>query len=160
MATNGERGILSPGTLAPDFVLESTQGQVVLSDFRGQPVILVFYPEDQSPVCSSQLALYNESLPIFAEHNAALLAISTDDLAAHRAFAADLNLSFPLLADDNPPGAVAQAFGVYNAANGTAERALFVLDAGGVIRWRQVTEPHVNPGAHGILFALEQVAPV
>lgn len=78
----------------------------------------------------------------------------------HRAFATDLNLSFPLLADDDPPGAVARAFGVYNEAQGTAERALFVLDADGVIRWRQVSEPGVNPEAHGILYALEQVAPV
>lgn len=133
---------------------------MILSDFRGRPVILVFYPADRSPVCSNQLALYNDALPIFAEHNATLLAISTDDLDAHRAFAASLNLSFPLLADDNPPGAVARTYGVYNEAEGTAERALFVLDADGVIRWRHVGEPDVNPGAHGILYALEQVAPV
>lgn len=133
---------------------------MTLSDFRGRPVILVFYPADRSPVCSNQLALYNEALPIFAEHDAALLAISTDGLDAHRAFATDLNLSFPLLADDEPPGAAARAFGVYDEAQGTAERALFVLDADGVIRWHQVSAPDVNPGAHGILYALERVAPV
>ena len=138
MRSKRGRSSLSPGTEAPDFVLESTDGPVRLSDYRGQPVILVFYPADQSPVCSNQLALYNEVMPLFAEHDAALLAISTDDLEAHGVFASDLRLSFPLLADDDPPGAVARAFGVYDEGRGTAERALFVLDDSGIIRWRRI----------------------
>jgi peroxiredoxin len=146
----------APGTPAPDFVLLSAAGeQVTLRDYRGQPVVLVFYPAVFSPVCGDQLVLYNEVLPLFEEYNAQILAISVDGKWCHRAFAESRNLRFPLLADFEPKGAVAQLYGVYDAEKGLARRALFVLDAKGIIRWSHISPSNVNPGADGILKALE-----
>jgi peroxiredoxin len=143
---------------APDFELLATPDQkVMLSDFRGQPVILVFYPEDWSPVCSDQLGLYQAVLPEFQKFGAELIAISVDSAWSHLAFAKDRNLHFPLLADFEPKGDVARAFHVYRDVAGTSERALFVLDGDGVIRWSYVSPVGVNPGADGILRALEEL---
>ena len=129
----------------------------MLSDFRGQPVILVFYPEDWSPVCSDQLGLYQAVLPEFQKTGAVLIAISVDSAWSHLAFAKDRNLHFPLLADFEPKGDVARAYHVYRGDEGTSERALFVIDADGVIRWSYVSPVGVNPGADGILRALEEL---
>src|SRR6059036_897881 len=123
---------LRPGAEAPDFELPSTPDQkVALSDFRGQPVILAFYPEDWSPVCSDQMALYQEVLPDFHKFNAELLGISVDGIWSHLAFGKDRNLHFPLLADFEPKGEVARAYEVYRDRGGTSERALFVIDGDG-----------------------------
>lgn len=150
------RSPLAPGTPAPDFTLPSGSGGTIsLSDFRGQPVVLVFYPADWSRVCGDQVVLYNEILPIFEEYQAQLLGISVDGVWCHRAFAAAHNLDFPLLADFEPKGAVARAYGVYRQEDGTSERALFVVDAEGIIRWSYVSPIGVNPGADGILAALD-----
>jgi len=130
---------------------------VSLGEFRGRPVILAFYPEDWSPVCSDQLALYQELLPEFSRFNAELLGISVDGIWSHLAFAKDRNLHFPLLADFEPKGAVARTYGVYRAGDGTTERALFVIDADGVIAWSYVSPVGINPGADGILSALERL---
>jgi peroxiredoxin len=149
---------LPPGTVAPDFELASTPSQKVsLSEFRGQPVILAFYPEDWSPVCSDQMALYQEVLPEFRRFNAELMGISVDSAWSHLAFARDRNLHFPLLADFEPKGDVARAYRVYRAKDGTSERALFVIDAEGIVRWSYVSPVGVNPGADGILRALENL---
>ena len=147
---------LQPGTQAPDFTLHSTPDQSVsLSEFRGQPVILAFYPADWSPVCGDQMALYNEILPEFGRFHAELIGISVDGVWSHAAFARDRKLHFPLLADFEPKGAVAKMYGVYRRHEGTSERALFVLDAKGMIRWSYVSPVGINPGADGILTALE-----
>jgi peroxiredoxin (alkyl hydroperoxide reductase subunit C) len=149
---------LPPGTEAPDFRLPSTPDQTLsLMEFRGQPVILVFYPEDWSPVCSDQLALYQELLPEFQKFNAELLGISVDGIWSHLAFAKDRNLQFPLLADFEPKGEVARTYQVYRAADGTSERALYVIDADGIVRWSYVSPVGINPGADGILRALESL---
>ena len=149
---------LPTGTRAPEFELPSTPDQKVsLSDFRGQPVILAFYPEDWSPVCSDQMALYQEVLPEFRKFNAELLGISVDGVWSHLAFAKDRNLHFPLLADFEPKGEVARAYRVYRAKEGTSERALFVIDADGIVRWSYISPVGVNPGADGILRALEDL---
>jgi len=146
---------LKPGTLAPDFELHSTPDQTVTrSDLRGRPVVLVFYPADWSPVCSDQLALYNELLPEFHEFDAQIVGISVDGIWSHLAFSKDRKLHTPLLADFEPKGAVARLYGVYNEKTGEAERALFVIDAEGVIRWSYVSPVGINPGADGILKAL------
>jgi peroxiredoxin len=151
---------LEPGTHAPDFTLKCTPEQTVsLSQFRGQPVILVFYPADWSPVCSDQMSLYNEILPEFRLHGAELLGISVDGPWCHAAFAHTRKLHFPLLADFEPKGAVARAYGVYREAAGLSERALFVIDAKGVITWSHVSPIGENPGADGILAALEALHP-
>jgi peroxiredoxin len=147
---------LPAGTPAPEFSLRSTPDQFcALSEFRGNPVILAFYPADWSPVCGDQMALYNEILPEFQEHNAALIGISVDGIWCHLAFAKDRNLHFPLLADFEPKGAVARAYGAYREQDGVSERALFVIDGEGIIRWSYVSPIGVNPGANGILKALE-----
>ena len=149
---------LPAGTGAPDFELHSTPDEAVsLAQFRGQPVILAFYPADWSPVCTDQMALYQELLPEFHKFNAQLLGISVDGVWSHVAFARDRNLHFPLLADFEPKGAVARAYQVYRDEDGTSERALFVIDAKGMVAWSYVSPVGVNPGADGILRALESL---
>ncbi len=144
------------GMAAPDFSLPSTPDQKVrLSELRGRPVILAFYPADWSPVCGDQMALYNEVLPEFRQHRAQILGISVDGSWCHSAFAEARKLHFPLLADFEPKGAVARAYGVYREEDGTSERALFVIDGTGIVRWAYVSPVGVNPGADGILDALE-----
>jgi peroxiredoxin len=150
--------VLPAGTQAPEFSLHATPDQLVsLADFRGRPVILAFYPADWSPVCGDQMALYNEVLSEFHRFDAELLGISVDGSWCHIAFAHDRRLRFPLLADFEPKGHVARLFGVYREQDGTSERALFVIDAGGVVRWSYVSPVGVNPGADGILRALESL---
>jgi peroxiredoxin len=159
-AAEGKAGVaasneLAPGTQAPDLSLPSTTGdRVTLSEFRGRPVVLVFYPADFSPVCGDQLVLYNEVLPLLEEHKAQVLAISVDGIWCHRAFSEQRHIQFPLLSDFEPKGAAAQSYGVFNASQGVSKRALFVIDAQGVIRWSYVSPAEVNPGADGILTAL------
>lgn len=150
--------ILPAGVPAPDFELNATPDQALrLSELRGRPVILVFYPADWSPVCGDQVALYNEMLSEFREYGAELVGISVDGVWCHAAFARDRHLHFPLLADFEPKGEVAKQYGAYEYKEGVARRALFVLDAEGVIRWSYVSPMGVNPGAEGILAALEQM---
>lgn len=153
-------GALPVGTAAPDFKLRCTPDQAVtLGDFAGQPVILAFYPADWSPVCGDQVTLYNELLPEFKRYHANLLGISVDGAWCHAAFARDRKLHFPLLADFEPKGAMARAYGVYRQQDGVCERALFVIDGAGTIRWSYVSPIGVNPGADGILAALEALSP-
>ena len=149
---------LLAGAKAPDFQLHSTPNQTVsLADFRGRPVILAFYPEDWSPVCSDQMALYQEVLPEFQRFDAELLGISVDGVWCHLAFAKDRNLHFPLLADFEPKGEVSRAYDAYRAQDGTSERALYVIDGDGVVAWSYLSPVGVNPGADGILRALESL---
>jgi len=148
----------APGTKAPDFTLRSTPDKsVTLSEFRGRPVILAFYPADWSPTCGDQLALYNEVLPEFERHNAQLIGISVDGVWCHAAYAKSRNLRFPLLADFEPKGAVAKMYGTYMPSAGWSGRALFVLDGTGTIRWSYLSPIGTNPGADGVLTALESL---
>jgi peroxiredoxin len=144
--------IAPPGTAAPRFSLPATPDQKVsLNELRGRPAIIAFYPADWSPVCGDQMALYNEILPEFHRAGAQLVGISVDGVWCHAAFAEQRKLHFPLLADFEPKGAVARSFGVYRDGEGIAERALFALDADGVIRWSYISPLGINPGADGIL---------
>jgi peroxiredoxin len=153
-----QSAVLQPGTPAPEFTLHCTADQTVsLSEFRGKPVILAFYPADWSPVCGDQMALYNQVLPEFHRAGAELLGISVDGVWCHQAFAENRHLHFPLLADFEPKGAVAKQYGVYRSGEGTTERALFVIDGDGIIRWSYVSPIGINPGADGILDALESL---
>jgi len=153
------RDILTPKTPAPNFTLNATPDQKVsLSDLRGKPVVLAFYPADWSPVCGDQMALYNEILPEFHRHQATLIGISVDGTWCHAAFAANRKLHFPLLSDFEPKGAVARAYGAYRPIEGTTERALFVIDEQGLIYWSYLSPVGVNPGADGILEALESLS--
>lgn len=150
--------ILAAGIAAPDFSLHVTPDQKLsLKELRGKPVILAFYPADWSPVCGDQMALYNEILSEFHKFGAELLGISVDGTWCHEAFAKDRHLHFPLLADFEPKGAVAKTYGAYRTEDGVCERALFVIDKNGVIAWSYCSPVAVNPGADGILEALENL---
>lgn len=152
-------GALKPGTKAPDFSLKSEPKKTIkLSQLRGRPVVLIFYPADFSPVCTDELVVFNEMLPEFAKYNAQLLGISVDGVWSHAAFARERNLKFPLLADYEPKGAVARSYGVYRDKDGHNERALFVIDGEGIIYWNYVSPVGVNPGAEGALKALEELS--
>ncbi len=155
-AQTGQTGALQPGAQAPDFELaRDPEQKLALRDLRGHPVILAFYPADWSPVCGDQLALYNQVLPEFQRFGAELLGVSVDGVWCHRAYAGQRNLHFPLLSDFEPKGAVSRSYGVFRAEDGTCERALFVLDSKGNVHWSYVSPVMVNPGADGILRALE-----
>jgi peroxiredoxin len=150
--------LLAAGARAPDFSLHTTPDQIVSrSDFQGSRLILIFYPADWSPVCGDEVTLFNEVLPEFRKLNAEPLGISVDGVWCHIAFAKDRKLHFPLLADFEPKGAVARAYGVYRQHDGTTERALFVIDEQGIIRWSYLSPIGVNPGADGVLTALEEL---
>lgn len=179
--TSGSDSALGPGVQAPDFKLRTTQSLrpgretgargaagpegkmqtlppdqfISLSELRGRPVILAFYPADWSPVCGDEMVLFNELLPEFQRFNAALLGVSVDSFWCHSAFAKDRKLRFPLLSDFEPKGAVSHSYGAYRQQDGFSERALFVIDAQGTIRWSYLSPLDVNPGAEGILEALE-----
>lgn len=151
--------ILQPGSVAPAFTLRNGADQPVsLADFRGRNVVLVFYPFDWSPVCGDQLALYNELLEEFQTLKAQVLGVSVDSLWCHAAFERDRKYRFPLLSDFEPKGKVAQTYGAFESHEGAAMRALFVIDANGVIRWSFLSPMDVNPGADGILTALEALS--
>jgi peroxiredoxin len=150
--------VLPAGTTAPEFSLHVTPDQKLsLSELRGKPVILAFYPADWSPVCGDQMALYNEILSEFQKYGAELVGISVDGVWCHEAFTKDRHLHFPLLADFEPKGEVARSYGAYRAEEGVCERALFVIDKNGVIAWSYLSPVAINPGADGILKALEDL---
>src|SRR4029077_3055500 len=152
--------ILAAGVPAPDFTLSVTPDQKLsLSELRGRPVIFAFYPADWSPVCGDQMGLYNEVLSEFRKYDAELLGISVDGPWCHEAFAKDRHLHFPLLADFDPKGAVAKSYGAYREGEGVSERALFVIDQKGVFFWSSRSPIAFNPGADGILYALERLQP-
>jgi len=156
--TKNGSSALGSGAVAPDFRLPNTPDQFVpLSELRGCPVILAFYPADWSPVCSDQLPIYSELLPEFRRYGAEIMGISVDGAWCHAAFAKHRNLRFPLLADFEPKGEVARAYDVYRKKDGFSERALFVIDREGIIRWSYVSPIGINPGADGILEALERM---
>jgi peroxiredoxin len=155
---SGSSSILAPGRKAPNFSLNSTPDQKVsLKDFRGQPVILAFYPADWSPVCTDQLSLYAMVMPEFKKFNAELLAISVDNIWSHLAFAKDRKLNFPVLADFEPKGDISRKYGAFKEKIGESARALFVIDEQGIVRWSHLSPDGVNPGAEGILSALDQL---
>lgn len=151
--------ILQAGVNAPDFTLPVTPDQSIsLSELKGKPVVLVFYPADWSPVCSDEIAIFNEVLPEFRKHHAELLGISVDGCWCHAAFAKNSHLHFPLLSDFEPKGNVAKKYGAYREKDGTCERALFVIDKNGKIAWSYLSPVAENPGADGVLEVLEDLS--
>lgn len=122
------------GDRAPDFTLPGTGGRDhSLSELRGQPVVLVFYPGDDTPVCTKQLNSYNDGLARFTDLGAQVLAISAQDVASHERFSAKHGgFSFPLLADTDK--SVAEAYGILGPI-GFPRRSVFIVDADGVIRY-------------------------
>jgi peroxiredoxin len=156
--SNNERPRPLLGQRAPDFELPSAPNEsFTLSRFLGRPVVLVFYPADWSPVCSDQLPLYEALMPVFAKYDAQIVAISVDGVWCHKAFKESRGLSFPLLADFEPKGETSRTYSVYRGTEGVSERALFVLDQDGVVFWSEIAPITVNPGADGILTALDRL---
>ena len=150
--------MLPTGTIAPDFELFSTPDQKLrLSELTDKKVILAFYPADWSPVCDDQMTLYNEMGKYFAQHNAQVIGISVDSKWSHLAFIEDRRFRFPLLSDFEPKGEVARLYEVYDEKTGECKRALYVIDENGIIRWSYLSPVGINPGADGILTALEQL---
>jgi peroxiredoxin len=151
--------LLAPGTPAPDFTLFGSPTEPVrLSTLRGAPVILAFYPADFSPVCGDQMSLYEVVRPEFERYRAAILGVSVDGVWCHRAFAQERRIQFPLLSDFEPKGETARRYGAYDTSEGMAQRALFVLDEAGSVAWSYLSPAAVNPGADGILNALDALA--
>ena len=150
--------ILPKRNTAPNFDLFARPDRKLgLHELKGLPVILAFYPADWSPVCGDQMTLYNETLPLFDKFRAKLIGISVDSKWCHKAFAESRNLHFPLLSDFEPKGAISKLYGAYNEIDGASKRALFVIDEQGIIRWSYLSPDNINPGADGILDALEEM---
>ncbi len=156
---NEPQAPLPPGSPAPDFTLRTTPDQTIsLSELRGHPVVLIFYPADWSPVCNDELAVFNQLLPEFERFEAQVVGISVDGVWCHNAFADARNLGFSLVSDFEPKGEVARKYGVYRDKDGVSERASFVIDQDGIIVWNELSPVGINPGAGGVLQALEEMA--
>lgn len=151
---------LEVGQAAPDFTLPDANGRPVsLSEYRGRPVVVAFYPLDWSPGCSRQLDLYQQELDEFRRRGVEVVGVSVDSLYSHGAWAALRGLTFPLLADFNPKGEVARRYRVWREADGYSERALFVVDGEGIVRYAHVSPKlqHV-PDIYELLDVLDGLA--
>ena len=128
------RGGVGVGDVAPDFTLPATGGgEVSLHDFRGRPVVIVFYPGDDTPVCTKQLNAYNDGLERFQELNAQVIGISAQDVTSHERFSAKHGgFEFPLLADTDKR--VAAAYGILGPIS-FPRRSVFIVDGDGIIRY-------------------------
>ena len=148
--------MIAAGEPAPEFTLRNQDGQKVsLSDFRGGKVLLVFYPLDFSPVCSDQLSVYQEVKPEIEAKGVTMVGISVDSGFAHKAFRESLGIDTQLLADFEPKGEVARAYGAYIERAGTANRSLVLVDEEGVVEWVHESQtPLEIPGANLIFDAL------
>jgi thioredoxin-dependent peroxiredoxin len=132
------------GTAAPDFTLpgvrlkdgEPEEASYTLSAHRGRPIVLAFYPGDNTMVCTRQLCSYTSGLENFTSFGATVWAISPQGLASHAEFARKYNLAFPLLADEGL--AVSREYGI-TLGGASLRRSVFVVDAGGILRWKHVT---------------------
>jgi peroxiredoxin len=148
--------MIAAGTPAPDFTLRDQDGEEVsLADFKGRKVLLVFYPQDFSPVCGDQFSIYQEIKPEIAEKGVELLGISVDHSWAHKAFQEKLGFDTTLLADFEPKGEVARAYGSYLDKFGFANRTLVLVDEEGNVAWTyESPNPGEFPGANVIFDAL------
>jgi len=148
--------MIEPGTPAPDFALPDQDGNIVkLEDLRGQTSVLVFYPNDFSPVCTDQLNVYQEVLGELEADGAQLYGVSVDSAWAHKAFQRHLGVSIPLLADFHPKGEVAKAYGVWVEKYGVSARALVMIGSDLSVKWSyRSPSPLEIPGANLIFDAL------
>jgi thioredoxin-dependent peroxiredoxin len=139
--------MVEEGKPAPDFELLSDEGEKVkLSSFRGRPVVLYFYPRDNTPGCTRQACGIRDSYDLFAEKGAVVLGVSTDTQAAHVRFKDKYGLPFTLLAD--PDQQTGEAYGVTKEGGRSFERSTFVIDADGTVR---KIMRRVNPDRHADL---------
>ena len=152
--------VLAVGAKAPNFELKATGGEMVsLSELLSahKYLVMVFYPAAWSPVCGDEMALFQEFLDEFERHGAGAVGISVDNIWSIEAWAESKGISFPLLSDFQPKGAVAANYGVMRD-DGLSERALFIVDAAGVVRYSYVSPLTENPGVDGVLEALESIS--
>jgi peroxiredoxin len=150
---------LPPDTRAPELGMPATPDgrRITLADVQGSPAVLIFYPGDFTPVCTSELGLFNELMPVFGQFGAKVFGISCDSLWSHIAFAKELHIQVPLLSDFHPKGEVSRRYNVYREDVGICERALYVIDDKGVIYWSHVSPIELNPGADDVIDALERL---
>jgi peroxiredoxin len=147
--------VVPPGVPAPDFTLERREGPpFTRADLQGGTTILVFYPFAFSPVCTEQLAVYNELLPDFAERGATLYGVSCDSVWSQQAFRERLGVEIEQLSDFEPKGATCRAFGVLHPG-GFPQRALVLTGSDAVVRWSyEAPSPGDLPGANLLFDAL------
>jgi len=150
---------ISVGQSAPEFSLkDQSQQEVKLSDFRGKKnVVLLFYPLDWSPVCTNEHACMVNEWPKFGKLDAQVLGLSVDSVWSHKAYAEKMGITYPLLADFNPRGAVADKFGVYLADKGITGRATAIIDKTGKVAWFKQYDIPTVPDVNEIAQALAQV---
>ena len=127
---------IAAGQPAPEFTLkDQDQKEIKLSDYRGKNVVIMFYPLDWSPVCTDEHACFVSNFSQFEKLNAQVLGLSVDSTWSHKAFADKMRVTYPLLADFHPRGAVADKFGVYHADKGITGRAIVIIDKAGKVAW-------------------------
>jgi len=150
--------MIEVGTEAPHFTLPDQDGEAFsLDSLRGRRVLLVFYPNDFSPVCTDQLSIYQEVMPELERKGATVLGITVDNHGWHKAFQAQLGVEIPLLSDFHPKGEVSRAYGAYIEERGHPNRSLVLIDEQGVVEWvYEAPTPLEIPGANLIFDALER----
>jgi len=146
---------LAVGQPAPEFALQDqSQKEIKLADFRGKNVVLIFYPLDWSPVCTNEHACFVNDLKRFEKLDAQVLGLSVDSVWSHKAFAEKMKISYPLLADFNPRGAVAEKFDVYLAEKGITGRAIAIIDKAGRLAWFKQYDIPAVPDIEEVAAAL------
>jgi peroxiredoxin len=150
---------IAVGQSAPEFTLEDQNHKNVnLSDLVGKRnIVLMFYPQDFSPICTNEHACFVNELKQFEKLDAQLLGLSVDSVWTHKAFAEKMGIIYPLLADFHPKGAVAEKFGMYNTERGTTGRAIAIIDKGGKIAWFKTYEYPSAPETKEVTQALAAV---
>jgi mycoredoxin-dependent peroxiredoxin len=150
---------ISVGSPAPDFVLkDQSQKEVKLSDFKGKKnVVLIFYPLDWSPVCTNEHTCLVNDMKRFEQLDAQVLGLSVDSVWSHKAFAEKMGIHYPLLADFQPRGAVAEKFGVYLADKGISGRAIAIVDRNGQVAWFKQYDIPTVPDVQEVAQALSSV---
>jgi peroxiredoxin len=149
---------IAVGQNAPEFTLkDQSQKDVKLSDYRGKNVVIIFYPLDWSPICTNEHACFVNDMKQFEKLNAQVLGLSVDSVWSHKAFADKMGIAYPLLADFNPRGAVADQFGVYLADKGITGRAITIIDKGGKIAWLKNYDIPTVPDMKEVEEALQKV---
>ncbi|HXM96397.1 MAG TPA: peroxiredoxin [Candidatus Dormibacteraeota bacterium] len=150
---------ISVGQRAPDFALkDQTQKEVKLSDFAGKKnVVLMFYPLDWSPVCTSEHSCIVNEMKAFASLDAEVLGVSVDSVWSHKAYAEKMGIPYSLLADFQPRGAVADKYGVFLGEKGISGRAIVIINKQGTVAWVKNYDIPVVPDLKEVSAALQQV---
>ncbi|HXN65469.1 MAG TPA: peroxiredoxin [Candidatus Acidoferrales bacterium] len=149
---------ISVGQAAPEFTLkDQNQREVKLADYKGKKnVVMVFYPLDWSPVCTNEHACLVNDMKKFETLDAQVLGVSVDSVWSHKAYAEKMGIQYPLLADFQPRGAVADKFGVYLADKGITGRAIAIVNKDGRVAWFKQYDIPTVPDINEVAQALSQ----